>query len=341
MQSSNPEIEIAILATPEATLSTVYGMNDLLSSAGRDWPLVTEGVLGKSLIKPTIVTLTGEEISCVNNGWLKPHRALSDDYQPDAICVLELFVDPFTGIGQQYTHEINWLKHYWQQGGVVATACTGTLLLAETGLLNGKDVTTHWGYCETMANRYPEINMQSNRAFIATGDEQRLLMAGGGTTWMDLGLYLIAKYISVDEAIRVAKLFLIEWHQSGQQAYSYLCHKRQYDDALIADSQVWLANHYDQASPINTAIENSGLSERTFIRRFKNATGMTPIEYVLNLRIEEAKQILEASTMPIEAVAESVGYQDSSFFNRKFQQKVGMSPAKYRRKFSGLRELLS
>jgi len=343
MDNANPEkeIEIAILASPEATLSTVYGMNDLLSSPGRDWSLITEGRLGKSLIKPTIVTLTGEETPCVNHGWLKPHRALSADYQPDAVCVLEIFTDPTLGIDQQYKEEIAWLKRYWEQGGIIATACTGALLLAESGILNGKEATTHWGFCNSMAERYPEIQIQSNRAFVTTGDEQRLIMAGGGTTWMDLGLYLIAKFVDVDEAIKVAKLHLIEWHQSGQQAYAYLCNKRQYDDAEIAQSQVWLSNHYDQTSPVNTAIEKSGLNERTFVRRFKNATGMTPMEYVLNLRIEEAKQMLETSNMSIDAIAENVGYQDSSFFNRKFQQKVGLSPAKYRRKFSSLRVLLS
>ena len=338
--ATKPIIEIAILATPEATLSTVFGMNDLLASVGRDWSFVTEGVMGEAAIKPTIVSLTGEEMQTVNQGWLRPHRALTEEYHPDAICILEMFIDPHTGLDSRYSAEIQWLQRYWANGGVIATACTGALLLAEAGLLDGKETTSHWGFTEGLARRYPAVKVQGNRAFIATGEGQRLMMAGGGTTWMDLGLYLIARFIGTDEAIRIAKLYLVEWHESSQHAFSYLCSKRQNDDAVIAESQVWLAQNYDQSAPVNAAIKNSGLSERSYIRRFKNATGMTPIEYILNLRIEEAKQLLETTTIPIEAVAETVGYQDASFFNLKFQKKVGLTPAQYRRKFLGLRELL-
>ena len=341
MQTSiNKPVEIAILATPEATPSTVYGMNDLLSSPGRDWSLVTQGVLGQPLINPTIVSMSGEEMQSVNHGWLKPHRALSADYHPDAICVLELFLDPFSALDQRFAGEIAWLQNYWAGGGIISAACTGALLLAESGLLDGQEATTHWGFCDAMASRYPAIKMRPNRAFIATGDEQRLIMAGGGTSWLDLGLYLIARFVGIEEAIKVAKLHMIEWHQTGQQAYSFLCSNRQSEDAVIAECQVWLAENYDKPSPVTAVMHNSGLSERSFTRRFKNATGMTPIEYVLNLRIEEAKQILETTLHPVEAVAEMVGYQDASFFNRKFQQKVGLTPAQYRRKFSGLREML-
>ena len=339
-ESNKQVVEIAILATPEATLSTVFGMNDLLASAGRDWTFVTEGVMGEAVIKPTIVSLTGEEMQTVNQGWLRPHRSLSEDYHPDAVCILEMFINPHAGLDSRYEAEIEWLRDYWDRGGIIATACTGALLLAEAGLLDGLETTTHWCFIEGLAQRYPEVNVQGNRAFIATGEGQRLMMGGGGTTWMDLGLYLIARFIGMDEAIRIAKLYLIEWHHSSQNAFSYLCSKRQYDDAVIAECQVWLAQHYDQAAPVNAVIKNSGLSERSFIRRFKKATGMTPIEYILNLRIEEAKQLLETTTLPIEAVAESVGYQDASFFNLKFQRKVGLTPAQYRRKFRGLRELL-
>ncbi len=333
-------IEIAILASPDTTPSTVYGMNDLLSSAGRDWPFVTSGVLGTPLIKPTIVATSTNEISTVNHGILRPHRQLSDDYQPDAICVLELFVDPYKGINQQYAAESAWLKKYWNKGGVIGTACTGALLLAETGLLDGLEATTHWGFCDAMASRYPEIKVKSNRTFITTGDQQRLILAGGGASWMDLGLYFIARFVGTEEAIKVSKLHLIEWHDSGQRPYAFLCNNRQYDDAVIADCQVWLAKNYDTSSPVNAVMQNCGIPERSFVRRFKSATGMTPIEYVLNLRIEEAKHLLETGSESVESVAELVGYQDASFFSRNFKKKVGLTPSQYRKKFSHLRAFI-
>ena len=338
--STQKTIEIAILASPDTTPSTVYGMNDMLYSAGRDWSFLTEGVLGTPLIKPTIVSSATGEILTVNNGVLKAERQLDNDYHPDAICVLELFLDPYADITERYANETKWLKQYWDKGGVIATACTGALLLAETGLLDGLDATTHWGFCDSMSQRYPKITIKANRTFITTGDQERLVLAGGGASWMDLGLYLIAKFVCSEEAIKVSKLHLIEWHDSGQQPYAFLCKSRQYDDALISEAQVWLANNYDTPSPVNAVTQNSGIPERSFARRFKSATGMTPIEYVLNLRIEEAKHMLEIEAESVESVAEKVGYQDASFFSRKFQKKVGLTPSQYRKKFSRLRAFL-
>ena len=116
----------------------------------------------------------------VNNGAVRAHRKLSSDYHPDAICILELFVNPSEEFGNRYETESEWLKQYWQNGGVIGAACTGALLLAETGLLDGLEATTHWGACDAMANRYPKIKIKSNCTFITTGDQQRLILAGGG-----------------------------------------------------------------------------------------------------------------------------------------------------------------
>ncbi|MHC9511453.1 GlxA family transcriptional regulator [Kangiella sp. M94] len=336
-------MEVAILAISQATPSTVYGMNDLLCSVGRDWPFVTRGELGPSLIKPSIVSLTGQPISAVNHGYIHPHRKLTEDYFPDAVCVLEVFVDPKvkpSQLTEDFKGELQWLRNYWQKGGTVAAACTGSLLLAAAGLLENQEATTHWAYCEFFQNNYPKIHLAPNRALVTAGEGQRLIMAGGGTSWMDLGLYLISRFVGVEEAIKTAKVQIIEWHEHGQQPYVYLNRARQSEDAIIADSQVWLAQNYEHPAPVTEAVKRSGLTERTFKRRFKLATGMSPIEYVLTLRIEEAKQMLETTTLPVEAIANEVGYQDASFFGRKFNKMVGITPAQYRKKFAMLRKHL-
>ncbi|MCM0612413.1 helix-turn-helix domain-containing protein [Marinobacter sediminum] len=334
---TNRPMEIAILTVAETTSSTVYGMNDLLCSAGRDWGLITQGQPGTPLIRPTIVSTSGEPMQVANNGWIMPHRSLDADYHPDAVCVLEIAIAPHSDFAIGMSEEIDWLKHYWHKGGIIAAACTGALLLAEAGLLDDQDATTHWGFCDFVSRRYPKVRLHPNRALVTSGEEQRLIMAGGGTSWMDLGLYLIARFCGVEEAVRVAKVHLIDWHEVGQQPYAVLSCGRKAEDAIIAKCQVWVAEHYDQSSPVANMMALSGLSERSFKRRFKQATGMTPIEYVLTLRLEEAKQILETSDMPIEAVAEAVGYQDAGFFGRKFLQRVGTTPTQYRRKFQNLR----
>ncbi len=332
-------VQIGILAMPQATASPIYGMQELLGSAGRDWSLLVEGEAGDPLIRAEIVSVEGQPMELANGALVRPTRRLDRDYCPDALCILEVMFDPADGPAGLFEREVAWIRNYWDRGGLLATACTGAVLLGEAGLLAGQDATTHWGFCEFMARRYPGVRMHPERAMVASGTGQRLIMSGGGTSWMDLGLYLIARFCSQAEAIRVAKVHLVEWHEDGQQPFVAINHQRQSSDAVIAECQRWLAHHYDQPSPVAGMISLSGLSERSFHRRFRQATGMTPIEYVLTLRLEEAKQILETSPVSVEAVAEMVGYQDAAFFSRKFQQRVGLTPAQYRRKFAGVGRL--
>jgi transcriptional regulator GlxA family with amidase domain len=113
---------------------------------------------------------------------------------------------------------------------------------------------------------------------------------------------------------------------------------RQIDDALVAKCQVWIAQNYNVAAPVAAMINLSGINERTFKRRFVSATGMSPLEYVHNLRLEEAKQMLEISDDSIDTVANQVGYEDASFFSRLFKRKVGTTPQAYRKRFRLLRE---
>ncbi len=183
--------------------------------------------------------------------------------------------------------------------------------------------------------------MQPQRALVATGDGHRLVMAGGGSSWMDLGLYIIARCLSVETAMQVARVLLIDWHHVGQQPFARVARSRQVDDALIGRSQAWIAEHYANPAPVAAMVQQSGLPQRSFQRRFKLATGMAPLEYVHTMRIEEAKHLLETSALPIAAVAEEVGYDDAAFFGRLFRRQVNLTPPQYRRRFGGLRAALS
>lgn len=191
-----------------------------------------------------------------------------------------------------------------------------------------------------MAKRFPGIRVHPNRALVVTGAGQRIVMAGGGSAWHDLGLFVIARHLGAQEAMRVARLHLIDWHNLGQQPFAALNCNRQVDDAVITRCQEWVAGHYDELAPVAAMARLSGLSERSFKRRFHKATGMSPLEYVHTLRLEESKHLLETGEAAIEAIANEVGYADASFFGRLFRRKVGMTPAQYRRRFGALRKLL-
>jgi transcriptional regulator GlxA family with amidase domain len=212
------------------------------------------------------------------------------------------------------------------------------MLLAETGLLDGWDATTHWGWCDVLRKRFPEVTVRAQRALVVTGEGQRLIMTGGGTTWLDLALYIIARTVGLDDAIKVARVNLIDWHHSGQQPFARLARTRQVEDAVVARCQTWIAENYDRRNPVTAMVRLSGLAERSFKRRFQQATGMSPLEYVHALRLEEAKQMLEAGDLPIEAIANEVGYEDTGFFSRLFRRKVNLTPAQYRKRFGALRD---
>lgn len=189
-----------------------------------------------------------------------------------------------------------------------------------------------------MSARYPRVSVHRDRALVVAGAGQRLVMGGGGTSWLDLALFLIARLVSVEAAMRTARLNLIDWHSLGQLPFAALNRTRPANDAVIQNCQTWIAQNYQKESPVATMAKLAGLAERSFKRRFEQATGMSPLEYVHTLRLEEAKQVLESTEAPIEAVAQEVGYQDSSFFSRLFRRKVGLTPSQYRRRFGSLRQ---
>ena len=200
------------------------------------------------------------------------------------------------------------------------------------------------GWLFDMAGDASELMTASGYRTFLDGEwakAQRIIKAGGGSSWQDLALYLIARFVGLKEAMEVAKVYMLQWHDMGQQPFAALMGFRQTDDAVINRCQEWAATHYRSHSPVAAMTEWSGLAERSFVRRFTKATGMKPLDYVHALRLEEAKQMLETGDLPVEAIANEVGYEDTSFFGRLFRRKVGLTPAQYRLRFGSLRRVLA
>lgn len=340
MPASVRPATVAILAMPQSTASVVYGMYDLFMCAGRDWGLIVEGQPGSALIHPQVVARGSGAFAAANGVRIEAHVALAECPQPDIVCVPEVLVAPGEPLEGLFTEEIEWLRRCHAGGATLAAACSGAMLLAEGGLLDGHEATTHWAYCDILRSRYPKVKVRAQRALVVSGEGQRLVMAGGGTSWLDLALYLIARHAGADAAMQVAKLNLIDWHAVGQQPFARLARSRQVEDAVIARCQTWIADHYQAPAPVAAMVQLSGLAERSFKRRFQQATGMSPLEYVQTLRLEEAKQMLESGDAPIEAIAGEVGYEDAGFFGRLFRRNVGLTPAQYRRRFGAMRRAM-
>ncbi|PKO26598.1 MAG: AraC family transcriptional regulator [Betaproteobacteria bacterium HGW-Betaproteobacteria-9] len=331
---------VAILALPEVAASVLFGMSDMFMGVGRDWPLVVEDRPGSSSLRVQIVSADGQPLTIANGVHLVPDTSIANAVAPQVICIPEVFVVPSTDLRGRYRVEAAWLRETHARGAIIAAACSGALLMAEAGLLEGEDATTHWAYCDVLAQRHPGIRLHRRRALVTAGEGQRLVMAGGGTSWQDLALYLIARLVGLEAAMQMARLYLIDWHESGQQPFARLSASRQSDDAVITRCQLWVADHYGEPSPVAAMTRLSGLAERSFVRRFQQATGLSPLQYVHHVRLEEAKQLLEGSEDSIEAIAGQVGYEDAGYFARLFKREVNLTPAQYRRRFAGLREVL-
>lgn len=331
---------VAVLTVPECTAGTVFGMYDLFCSTVRDRELLSTGMPGESPFAPRIVSRDTAGFRTANGAWLQPDSSLDHETAPGIICVPELLVPPEEDIGGRYGPECDWLQAAYEAGAVVASTCSGTLLMAEAGLLDDREATTHWAYVAALKARYPAIKVRGDRVLISAGQGGRLITSGGGTSWQDLALFLIARFHGVEEAMWLAKLYLVDWHQNGQLPYSSLARSRQYKDRTIGHCQEWIAEHYATSRPVGAMTELSGLTERTFKRRFAKATGMTPIEYVHTLRLEEAKQMLETTQDGVDSIAGSVGYEDTAFFRRLFRRRVGLTPRQYRTRFASIRSAL-
>ena len=340
MPEANAPLKVAILAVPEVTASTLFGMFDLFSSPGRDFSFITRGIAGEQLMRPCIVAQNGNGFSAANGIWVRPDHDFTNCPQPDIVCIPDFFVDPNGSIAGLYDAEARWLKQVYDGGAMLASACSGAVLLGEAGLLTNCEATIHWGYTAALAKNYPGVKVKPNQSLVLSGEAQRIIMAGGGSSWQDLALYLIARFVGLKEAIEVARVYMLQWHDLGQQPFASLMYFHQTQDAVINNCQEWIAQNYKTASPVAAMVKVSDLTERTFTRRFTEATGMTPLDYAHAHRLEEAKQMLETGDLPVEAIANEVGYEDASFFGRLFRRKVGLTPAQYRLRFGSLRRAL-
>lgn len=336
MNAPHRPITVALLATPAVSAATLYGFYDTLHSTRRDWHMLHGGPDTPSPFRPLVVSADGRPFEGGNGVRITPDASFADCPHPDVAVITDLMIPPGASLAGLYEHEVAWLRGAYDAGATLASACSGALLLARTGLLDGQEATSHWAYCDLLAREYPRTRWQAERGLIVAGPQQRLIMAGSGVAWHMLVLALIARYASPEDAMQVARINLLDLNSTSATAYASLTRGPRAADELVARCQLWAASNYREESPVAQMQALSGLPERTFKRRFQQATGMTPLEYVHTVRLEEAKQMLESTDLPVETIAFEVGYQDASFFGRLFRRKVALTPAQYRKRFAPL-----
>lgn len=334
---------LALLAAPETSASVLYGLYDVLLSVGAVYLDMVVGKPGRELLDIRIVSADGQPFHCVGNVPVEPHAAIGQmsgpDAVPDAVIVCDMYTSIYSTPSGRYPREIDWLRHVHSRGALVSSVCSGALLLAEAGLLDGREATAHWAYRDLFGRNYPQVRFRNESVLCLTEEADRIVTAGGVSAWHDLAVYLIARFCGYRHAIEMAKVFLISGHSDGQSPYAVMTRPMESKDAAIRDCQAWIADHYAQPNPVEAMVARSDLNARTFSRRFRKATGYAPIDYVQALRIEAAKQALETESLPVEDISAAVGYEDSASFRRVFKRRVGLSPAVYRRKFQRLSQI--
>ena len=324
-------IRVSLLVLPEAGVGTLTGIFDVLSC----FPLLAtfdDAVPAAPPFTVELVAATRDAQPTASGIALPVHRSIADPGGTDIAIVPSLFAPGAAWVPGRYPDLVDWLQRVHSEGALLCSACSGVLLIAETGLLSGRSVTIHPSYAPTFADNFPEVGLRLDQVLVATGEREEFVMAGASASWHDLVLYLVARHVGPTAAQALAKFMLLQWHTDGQGPYVPFDPPADHGDAIVAAAQEWLRVHYAVAAPVTELVERSGLPERTFKRRFTTATGYSPIAYVQHVRVGEAKRRLERTTEPVDAISYAVGYEDPASFRRLFKRITGIAPGAYRRK---------
>jgi transcriptional regulator GlxA family with amidase domain len=318
---------VTILAMFNTMASTVTGPMDVFYQAGVIWNYF-RGQEVTPFFQTKIVTADGQPFRCLNGIRMLPDGSIREVASTDLIIVSSILNIDKT---MKYQGEVvDWLNHHYRSGTHIATICTGAFVLAETGLLDGKTATTHWGAADEFRRRYPRIDLKPERLITDEGD---LFCSGGMNAGTDLSLYLVEKYCGHEVALQSSKALISDMGRTLQSPYAIFQFQKDHNDLQILAVQKLIEENFDQDYPYKKLASKFGMSRRTFERRFKAATGDTPLVYLQRVRVEAAKRLLESQKLSFDEITYQVGYEDSSTFRKIFLKQTGLRPKEYRRRF--------
>lgn len=227
---------------------------------------------------------------------------------------------------------VPWIrKHRNNQNTEVASLCLGAFILAETGLVDGKQCATHWAGMDLFRKMYPKVGMVSNRVVT---DEDGIYTSGGAYSFLNLVLHLIEKYCGRSTAIYISKLFEIEMDRENQNQFAIFQGQKDHTDHAIKEAQTYIEGNVGRKISVEQLADMYAISRRNFVRRFKKATQNTPLEYIQRVKIEAAKKSLESTQNNVAEVMFGVGYSDQKAFRTVFKKYVGLSPVAYKSKYN-------
>jgi transcriptional regulator GlxA family with amidase domain len=215
-------IAVAIVALPESTAYVLFGLKEVLEAVGPVWGVVTGHAPAEPRFDVSVVASTTEPFACAGGAWAKADTTFAGNHRFDIVLVTDLTIEPDADHRGRWPEVAAWLAARHAEGAVVASVCSGSVLLAEAGLLDGKEATTHWAFAEGYGRSYPNVTWRPERILAMADAEERLVTAGGAASWEDLTLWLVARFVGPAEAVRLAKIYIFGDRSEGQLLYAAL-----------------------------------------------------------------------------------------------------------------------
>jgi transcriptional regulator GlxA family with amidase domain len=321
-------MDVTVLFLDGTFPSTAVGPMEVFRHAGLLWNLLT-GKREAPRFRVTTASADGRSVRCDGPIEIHPAAALKDIRKTDLIFI------PSSGISMDDVLERNgevipWMLRWRKRGAAIAAVCSGVSLVAAAGLLDDKRATTHWGLAERFRQQYPKVQWMPE---LMVTEDSGIYCGGGVNAALDLSLYLVEKFCGHDVAVQCAKALLIETPRAWQAGFAIVPLKTGHSDEPISRAQEWLHENFHLDFPLDQPARRVGMSVRNFVRRFKQATGDSPLVYLQKLRIAAAKRLLENDHRTMQEISDAVGYQDVAFFRLLFERHTGVSPSAYRRSF--------
>lgn len=320
--------EVTIVLLDGTFSSTAVGPMEVFRHAGTLWGFLT-GTRQVPRFRVTTASVDGGSVRCDGGIQIQPDVALTSIRNTSLIFI------PTTGLSLDDAVERNspvlpWLRRWHKRGAAIASVCSGVGLVAATGLLDGRRATTHWALADRFRKQYPKVKWMPE---LMVTEDRSFYCGGGVHAALDLSLYLVERFCGHEIAMQSAKAMLIETPRAWQAGFAIVPLKTEHSDESISSAQEWLHQNFQRSFPLEAPARRVGMSLRNFVRRFKHATGDSPLMYLQKLRIAAAKRLLESDHRTVQEISDAVGYQDVAFFRNLFQRHTGVSPSAYRQRF--------
>lgn len=261
---------------------------------------------------------------------MKPHVNISAINKTDLVIIPSMSRN-FQAVITGNRKLVDWIETQYRNGAEIASICTGAFILASSGLLDGKNCSTHWSAADVFRAMFPNVTVQGE---LLITDENGIYTNGGGYSFLNLLIYLVEKYYDRQTAIYCSKIFQVEIDRQSQSAFTIFKGQKQHGDEIVKKAQVYIESKLHEKISVEELSAMFAVGRRNFDRRFIKATGNTPLEYSQRVKIEAAKKAFETTRKTINEVMYEVGYSDLKAFREVFRKITGMSPLEYRAKYN-------